>query len=241
MKRSLRNFIMILSVVTLGAMIVLPGQTRSMSSDVYEAQSIMTQFGIPTGPTDGLWGKQTARGICAFRSIAGLPVNRKAINGKDMVALRNFKSQYTSIEQIAAPPRDGSGTYLVADKTCQVMIYVEGGRYAKVMAISTGKSGSDTRVGSFPLGGTQRGWHCSGSYPETCATQTAGRFTPMSDFGNMYNIRHVYGGVYVHGSTSVPPYPASHGCIRVTTADSDWMFDRVGNNGRPTLHIVGQY
>ena len=37
------------------------------------------------------------------------------------------------------------------------------------------------------------------------------------------------GGVAIHGSTSIPAYPASHGCIRVSTAfmDTVWAYNLI--------------
>ena len=243
MNISKKRIVAAIMIVTVGCMFALPTQSRSLSSDVREAQTIMTKFGLPTGPVDGIWGRQTARGLCAFRSIAGLPGGRNPLTAADIDSLRNYNATYSSIESIPAPARDGATTYLVADKTCQAMAYVEDGRYMKVMAISTGMSGFDFLQDGYShaLGGTNKGWSCSSEYPESCTTQTSGRFASVSNQGNMYNKRHVTGGIYVHGSTSVPTYPASHGCIRVTVADSDWMYDHVGNHGQPTFYVVGQY
>jgi lipoprotein-anchoring transpeptidase ErfK/SrfK len=39
----------------------------------------------------------------------------------------------------------------------------------------------------------------------------------------MYSPWYFYGGYAIHGSSSVPPYPASHGCVRVTTWDADFL------------------
>ena len=33
-----------------------------------------------------------------------------------------------------------------------------------------------------------------------------------------------WSGIAIHGYTSVPPYPASHGCTRVSNAAVDWMW-----------------
>ncbi|MGA1748009.1 MAG: L,D-transpeptidase [Ilumatobacteraceae bacterium] len=30
----------------------------------------------------------------------------------------------------------------------------------------------------------------------------------------------------MHGSYSIPDYPASHGCVRVSTAAMDWIWDQ---------------
>ena len=44
--------------------------------------------------------------------------------------------------------------------------------------------------------------------------------------GQMYNPFYFLGGYAIHGSPSVPNYPASHGCIRVTMWDMDILIDR---------------
>jgi lipoprotein-anchoring transpeptidase ErfK/SrfK len=31
----------------------------------------------------------------------------------------------------------------------------------------------------------------------------------------------------VHGSNFVPPYPASHGCVRLSIADAEWLDARM--------------
>jgi len=63
-------------------------------------------------------------------------------------------------------------------------------------------------------------------------------FTPVGSFkvtrkisgdhaaplGNLYNPIYFYKGWAVHGSANVPAYPASHGCVRISNADADWLF-----------------
>ena len=44
-----------------------------------------------------------------------------------------------------------------------------------------------------------------------------------SYLGFMYKPYYFRGGYAVHGSSSVPSYPASHGCIRVTNSDMDYL------------------
>lgn len=230
------------AALTLG-ILAAPAPALAASADVKEAQTIMTKFGIPAGPIDGLWGSQTARGLCAFRSISGLTVSRNALTATDLTKLRSYNTTYTSLNQIPAPTRNSKTTYLLANQTCQAMTYVAANKYVRVMAISTGASATPTPNGNYSMGGTQRGWSCSTLYPESCATHTEGRFASISNFGNMYNKRvfNSASGLFVHGSTSVPTSPASHGCVRVTITDSDWMYDNVGNSGATYLSIVGAY
>ena len=52
--------------------------------------------------------------------------------------------------------------------------------------------------------------------------------------GSLYNAMYFYEGFAIHGSYSVPDYPASHGCVRVTIADADTLFQRIAV-GTPVL------
>jgi N-acetylmuramoyl-L-alanine amidase len=42
--------------------------------------------------------------------------------------------------------------------------------------------------------------------------------------GSMYRPNYFSAGYAVHGMTSVPPYPASHGCVRMTVPTMDRMW-----------------
>ena len=45
------------------------------------------------------------------------------------------------------------------------------------------------------------------------------------DLGKIYRPKYFRGGIAVHGSGSVPNYPASHGCVRLTTQAMDFVWD----------------
>jgi peptidoglycan hydrolase-like protein with peptidoglycan-binding domain len=47
----------------------------------------------------------------------------------------------------------------------------------------------------------------------------------VGDLGQIYRPKYFIGGVAIHGSQTVPAYPASHGCVRVTTAAMDMIWD----------------
>lgn len=45
----------------------------------------------------------------------------------------------------------------------------------------------------------------------------------------MYNSQYLKSGGYaIHGSHSVPWYPASHGCVRVTIGGANQLWDSAG-------------
>lgn len=45
----------------------------------------------------------------------------------------------------------------------------------------------------------------------------------ISYLGGLYRPYYFRGGYAIHGSRSVPPYPASHGCVRVELRDMDYL------------------
>lgn len=214
---------------------------------VGEAQTILTKLKIPTGPIDKDFGGQTARGLCTFRLIAGLKPSRNNVDASLLAKMRKYQDTYGSLAKTPAPTLKGSSTYVLVDKTCQILLYVEGGTYVRAIAASTGKAGHTTPDSTkYRLNNTEKGWKCSGDYPDnketgTCNKQSSGEFGTSTSRGNMYNRRHIVGGYFVHGSMSVPTYPASHGCIRIPVPDSDWMFHNVGNSSDPRIIIQGAY
>src|SRR6266511_1145475 len=62
--------------------------------------------------------------------------------------------------------------------------------------------------GSFRIGRKVNGWH-------------------RSYLGLMYRPAYFDGPYAIHGVPNVPPYPASHGCIRVTTASMDAIYSKL--------------
>jgi hypothetical protein len=232
-----------------------PGSHRSLGCrtvgqvSVAEAQRILTGLGIPAGPVDGAWGARTAQGMCTFRHVAGLPVSRGPITAQDSEKLRAFDAAYASLSSVPAPSRGGRSTYLVANLPCQTMLYASGGHYVRVFPISSGRTDYETPTGRFYLGATSPGWSCSTLFPEACHDRPQGMNSQVpeegvrfSTYGNMYNKRSFLGSFMLHGSGFVPTYAASHGCIRVSIRDSDWMYRNLTNaGGRILFDVVGRY
>jgi peptidoglycan hydrolase-like protein with peptidoglycan-binding domain len=83
------------------------------------------------------------------------------------------------------------GTHIEVSKGRQVLLVVRGGVVESVVHVSTGATGN-TPLGRWRVYRKVTGWDWVLWYP-------------------MYFLR----GFAVHGYPDVPPYPASHGCIRV--------------------------
>jgi N-acetylmuramoyl-L-alanine amidase len=48
-----------------------------------------------------------------------------------------------------------------------------------------------------------------------------------NDLGVLWRPAYFSGGYALHGSPSVPPFPASHGCVRVTITAINHLFPRI--------------
>jgi N-acetylmuramoyl-L-alanine amidase len=87
--------------------------------------------------------------------------------------------------------------HIEVDKARQVLFIVRNHRVASIVPVSTaGLPGKFTPVGRFAI------------------YRKVDGFDP-SPLGTLYDPMYFTGGYAIHGNPSVPPYPASHGCVRV--------------------------
>jgi N-acetylmuramoyl-L-alanine amidase len=104
---------------------------------------------------------------------------------------RRLNSPYTPLPRYAQP-----ADHLEVNKPRQVLYVVRGGRVVLISPISTGGGGHYTPIGRFAI------------------YRKVGGFDP-SPLGTLYDPMYFTGGYAIHGNPSVPPFPASHGCVRV--------------------------
>jgi N-acetylmuramoyl-L-alanine amidase len=149
------------------------------------------------GSVDGVYDDRTRDAVLAFQKVEGL--------GRDGVAGGEF---WTRIVAAATPmPRNTfAGTRVEIDLTRQVLFMITDNEVWKIVHCSTGSSGRRTRTGHFQIGDKFKGW-------VSCVTLS----------GRMYFPSYVVSKTAIHGYRQVPPYPASHGCIRVPV----WMAEEI--------------
>lgn len=185
---------------------------------VTEVQEHLRRLGIKV-VVDGVEGPRTRQGVCAARRLLRYrPASRSRIRWSDIRALRAAE---------ALPrPRHGNN-YLSVDKTCQMLYQAKRGQWRRILKASTGKAGHRTPSGTYEITWRWPGWHDSSQYPSD------------SGNGNMYNSMYFKSGGYaIHGSRSVPYYPASHGCVRITVRAADRLYDSVPVG--TTVRIYGE-
>jgi lipoprotein-anchoring transpeptidase ErfK/SrfK len=100
------------------------------------------------------------------------------------------------------------GTRVEIDLTRQVLFMITDNKVWKIIHCSTGITSRRTKTGHFQIEEKYTGW-------VLCVTVN----------GMMYYPSYVVSKTAIHGYRSVPPYPASHGCIRVPV----WMAEDLFN------------
>jgi peptidoglycan hydrolase-like protein with peptidoglycan-binding domain len=168
-----------------------------------------------TGAVDGGYGLTTEQAVMAFQKYTGLATSG-SVDGATAAALTAATEQARSTAD--------AGTLVEVDKTKQLLFFVVDGKTQWVFNTSTanGKAYEETdknTPGEIIKGVaiTPNGLHSV--YREKPEGWWDG------DLGRIYRPKYVIGGVAVHGSSSIPNYPASHGCIRVSVPAMDYIWD----------------
>jgi len=141
------------------------------------------------------YGSHTERAVMAFRKVNGMA--------------RNFQATPEIFRTLAAGKGGfkisypNAGKHVEVDISKQVMALSDGGRAKYVFHIATGAAATPSDQGSFTFYRKDPGFNSIGMY-----------------YSVYYNR-----GEATHGYHSVPPYPASHGCIRNPIADSIFIYN----------------
>jgi lipoprotein-anchoring transpeptidase ErfK/SrfK len=139
-------------------------------------------------PYGGTFDGRMLDAVYAFQKVQGLPRTGTV----DARVWRALGSARTPSPRYTQPT-----THLEVNKGRQVLYVVRRSRVALIVPVSTGGvPGVFTPVGRFSI------------YRKVVG------FDP-SPLGTLYDPMYFTGGYAIHGNPSVPPYPASHGCVRV--------------------------
>lgn len=158
-------------------------------------QQRLSGLGYWLGTVDGVFGPSTVHAVVAFHKAQGL-----ARDGTAGPATLQALSTAGRVE-----PRSHSGRLIEIDLSRQLLFVVDGGRVEWVMDACTGISPGSTPTGVFHVFRQVDGYD-------------------HSPLGVLYRPKYFSNGVAVHGYPIVPPQPASHGCVRVTNAEMDWLW-----------------
>lgn len=181
-------------------------------------QQRLESAGFRPGDIDGEFGGATYQAVLAFQKHHGLerdgvfrPGDWDLLSWKPTVRLR--------------PEADR----VELDLEKQVLYLVENHEVVAVLPVSSGSGGTYVNYsGRTVRSQTPEGkyeFYFQRNYPHT------------SYLGAMYKPYYFRGGYAIHGSPNVPAYPASHGCVRVTNADMDFLREHLDLG--MTIYVYG--
>lgn len=172
---------------------------------VAELQAALNRAGFRAGDPDGTYGEATLAAVYAFQKLYDL--ERDGVFRTDDWPLLD--------REIPLPGDAPEPTRVEVDLGKQILYLIEDDRVELVLPISS--ANGETYV------------HSSGSIVRAVTPEGGYEFYKkvegwrISYLGGLYRPFYFSGGYAIHGSGSVPPYPASHGCIRVEMWDMDYL------------------
>jgi hypothetical protein len=145
-------------------------------------------------PVNGRYDDATGRAVLAFRKVNSMA---RVETASTTVFKRLFRGQGGF--RLKHP---GAGRHVEFDWSRQVLVFADGGKPVRIYHASSGKPSTPTVFGTFHF------------YSKTPGINAKG----------MVDSNYFIGGYAVHGYIDVPPYAASHGCIRVPIPNAASIF-----------------
>lgn len=176
--------------------------------DVEKLQRRLAELHFDAGVPDGSFGLATMYAVEGFQNLAGMRADGK-VGPQVAAALANPPAEVPLVP-------DGEPTRVEVDKSRQLLFVWTNNELRLISHISTGSGkkycvdGDCNNKAITPEGAFRFMWRYSG--------------WRESRLGKLYNPVYFTGsGVAVHGSPSVPTYPASHGCVRIPMHISEYF------------------
>ena len=178
-------------------------------------QQRLLDLGFWLVAVDGDFGQSTKQAVLAFQKYYGL--ERTGSMDQPTADLLSSALAYVTA-------KDPTGTRAEVDKDRQILTLVSDGTTRWVINASSGS-------GQYYLEENQKkpGVWESGRSVTPSGEFHVNRERPdgwwEGDLGKIYRPKYFNGGIAIHGSGNIPAYPASHGCVRVSTAAMDMIWD----------------
>jgi hypothetical protein len=180
-------------------------QLGSKGAAVLNLQTRLTALGYWMGTPDGTFGDSTRQAVYAFQKAAGL--TRDGVVGP--------KTAAALTHGVVPHSRSTSGYVIEIDLSNDLMMFVTNGKLDHILNTSTGGGYTYTSDGVTAVADTPVGvFHMF--------RQVDGMVT--DSLGQLWRPKFFYSGFAIHGDGYVPPYPASHGCARVSNEAINWIW-----------------
>ena len=175
---------------------------------VLAVQERLASLGYWVGPQDGDFGHLTEQAVLALQGAAGL-ARDGVVGPRTRAALE---------DGVVPDPRSDDGHVVEIDRDSGLLVVADDGKASLVLHTSTGTFEPYVYEGRELLADTP-----GGEWEVTWAVDG----WRDGALGRLYRPRYFHrDGIAVHGYPSVPAYPASHGCARVSIAAMDMIWQR---------------
>ena len=173
---------------------------------VQRMQQRLSDLGYWLGTPDGTYGYNTSQAVMALQKTAGL--DRDGVYGPATRA---------ALDRGVQPKLVVSGNAVQINLASQVLTVVENSRIVAILNTSTGSGEKYISRGHPAVAITPKG---------TFSVILQIDQMEHGPLGDLWRPKYFTGGIAVHGSSSVPGYPASHGCARVSNPAMDMIWAR---------------
>lgn len=191
--------------------------------DVLALQNRLKSLGYWIGEPDASYGTLTTQAVMAFQKVERLTTSGVA----------DAAMQTRLASAIRPRPASTSGNLTEIDKTRQVIFIVRGGNVLWTINTSTGTEKPYTYEGTKALADTPTGVF-------TINRQIDGE--RVGDLGRLWRPKYFHpDGIAIHGSPSIPNYPASHGCARMTDAAINFIWEQNLAPLGSTMWVYGRF
>jgi hypothetical protein len=194
---------------------VLEVDTRNLTlgaqgNDVLTLERTLARLHYSPGKVDGTFDRNTQHAVITFEKVEGLTRNGTWTRTErtQMAKPRGYVLRYPS-----------SGHAVEVDITRQVVVYSEAGAIKLIVDTSTGGEYHYSYEGGSDIAHTPRG---------SFQVQRKINGVQISKLGYLYRPSYFTGGFALHGEGyDVPTHPASHGCVRMTDANTDLLYSKL--------------
>jgi len=170
----------------------------SKRAAMLEVETLLSKLGYWVIRADGRPDASTHHAIMAFQKVEGLK-RTGVMSSADLKALR--------AAQRPLPRYPKAPAHIEVDLARQVLFYGDDtATVTRILPISSGNGKRFRDEGQWKIANTPRGLYNVG-------LKING--VKQSSLGALYYPSYFLGGLAIHGSNSIPAFPASHGCVRV--------------------------
>ncbi|HWE54935.1 MAG TPA: L,D-transpeptidase family protein [Acidimicrobiales bacterium] len=180
-------------------------QEGDSGAAVLALQQRLTALGYWSDTPDGQYGDATVQAVYALQKAAGLTPDGVAGPATEAALAQGVKPT----------PQPSSGYNIQINLAKDLIMFVNNGQVEWTLNTSTGGGYTYTQDGQTDVADTPTG-HFN-TYRVVDGTVT-------DSLGTLWRPRFFYEGFAIHGDDSVPPYPVSHGCARISNEAIDWVW-----------------